>query len=272
MEGRVAFLGAAGAGGLYFTSRTFHLSRTTQITERYAKAVDQLGDPSPEICIGGIYSLQRIMRDSPEDEQAIMAVLCAFVRRNGKLTGTGRVPWPAEESDRDEFKPSFRLQAALNVLARPGGRRSETVKPNLRDSDLRGARFKGAHLENAVFRRSFLAHAHFTDAYLDGAQLVDTDMTNARFQGASLKGANLAGAWVTTGALTPAQIDEARGAERIHWVAPATGLSSRGYRQAVVAFYDVLPDARGRKDFLEKEGLGVEELGAWRAEDSGTGN
>ncbi|TVL88451.1 hypothetical protein CD790_30855 [Streptomyces sp. SAJ15] len=267
----LAFVGAAGAGGLYFTSRTFQLTRTTQITERYSKAVDQLGDPSPEVCIGGIYALQRIMKDSREDEQAIVEVLCAFVRSHGKLTPTGQVPWPAAESDRDEFKPSFRLQAALKVLARPSGRPSPTIVPNLRDSDLRGARFKHAHLENAVFRRAFLAHAHFTGAHLDGAQLIDADLTRARFDGASLTGADLAGAWVSAGALTDSQLEGVVRRDEIRWVDPLAGTSSRGYRRAVVALYDGLPTVRSRNDFLDREGIAVGQLEAWRAaETSGT--
>jgi hypothetical protein len=33
-----------------------------------------------EIGLGGIYALQRIMKDSPRDQPTVVAVLCAFVR------------------------------------------------------------------------------------------------------------------------------------------------------------------------------------------------
>jgi hypothetical protein len=192
-----------------------------------------------------------------------MAVLGAFVRRTGKLTGTGEVPWPADEADRDEFKPSFRLQAALEVLARPAGRGPPANAPDLRDSDLRGARFDGAHLESAVFRRSFLAHAHFDDAHLNGAKFNDADLTRARFDGADLTGADLTRAYVTSGALTDAQLAGVRGQVRIVDTPDATG---RTYRRAVVAFHDALVRASDQEEFLEREKVSPAVLASWREE------
>src|ERR1700730_10296204 len=94
--GVIAFLAVLGAlGGLYYTARTFrvsrdapidsskyadetsrlsaqtlHLNERGQITDRYSKAVEMLGNPSHEICIGGIYALGHIMRDSPDYERS----------------------------------------------------------------------------------------------------------------------------------------------------------------------------------------------------------
>jgi hypothetical protein len=81
--GVITFLAVLGGlGGLYYTARAFRVSRDAQIdarnyadktarmsaktvdlnergqiTDRYAKAVEMLGNPSYEICIGGIYAL-----------------------------------------------------------------------------------------------------------------------------------------------------------------------------------------------------------------------
>ena len=51
-----------------------------QITDRYNAAIINLGSPSVDVRLGGIYALQRIMQDSPPDQSTIVAVLCAFVR------------------------------------------------------------------------------------------------------------------------------------------------------------------------------------------------
>jgi hypothetical protein len=51
-----------------------------QITDRYNAAITNLGSPSIEVRLGGIYALQRLMEDSPRDQSTVIAVLCAFVR------------------------------------------------------------------------------------------------------------------------------------------------------------------------------------------------
>src|SRR5215212_4920598 len=86
--------GAALLSGLYFTWRTVQVNREGQITERFTRAIDQLGKVESgqklfEIRIGGIYALERIARESEEDHGPIMEILTAYVRRNA--------PWPSEE-------------------------------------------------------------------------------------------------------------------------------------------------------------------------------
>ena len=64
---------------LVFTARTFHMSREGQVTDRYTKAIEQLGSKELlDVRIGGIYALERIARDSPRDHPAVMDVLTAF--------------------------------------------------------------------------------------------------------------------------------------------------------------------------------------------------
>jgi hypothetical protein len=235
--GMVAFLAVLGGlGGLYYTSRAFRLSQQThrlsaegQVTDRYSKAVDQLGSPSPEVCLGGIYALGRIMRDSPRDERAVVAVLSAFVRRQAKKNDDLTVPWPEDEAERDDVKPSFKVQAALNVLGEREAGDTATAA-DLRDSDLRGARLRHARLYGASLRRSYLYMAHLTGAdlgeaslvdadltgaFLDGASLVSADLRRAQLTGADLTGADLTGALFSAGALSPGQQQTARNGGKI---------------------------------------------------------
>ena len=76
-----------GAGvGLAYTARTYRLSREGHLTDRYTKAVEQLGSDKIEVRLGGIYALERLMRDSSTDQPTIVEVLAAYIRRHAPRT------------------------------------------------------------------------------------------------------------------------------------------------------------------------------------------
>ena len=90
-RGRLLTLGAGlfAAGALVFTARYFTVSRRTlelteqgQVTDRYTKAIEQLGSDKLDVRIGGIYALERVARDSSRDHDTVMEVLTAFVREH----------------------------------------------------------------------------------------------------------------------------------------------------------------------------------------------
>jgi len=82
VRGRLLTLGAGlfAAGALLFTARNFTLSQEGQVTDRYTKAVEQLGSDKLAVRIGGIYALERVARDSERDYPTVIEVLTAFVR------------------------------------------------------------------------------------------------------------------------------------------------------------------------------------------------
>jgi hypothetical protein len=51
--------------GAFFTWRQLQISREGQVTDRFTRAVDQLGHPEVDVRLGGIYALERIAKDSP---------------------------------------------------------------------------------------------------------------------------------------------------------------------------------------------------------------
>ena len=75
-RGRLLTFGAGlfAAGALLFTARNFALSREGQVTDRYTKAIEQLGSDKLDVRIGGIYALERIARDSARDHPTVMEV------------------------------------------------------------------------------------------------------------------------------------------------------------------------------------------------------
>lgn len=54
-------------------------------TERFAKAVEQLGNERIEVNLGGIYSLERLAKDSSRDYGTVIEVLTAYVRERARL-------------------------------------------------------------------------------------------------------------------------------------------------------------------------------------------
>jgi hypothetical protein len=74
--------GLAAFAALVYTARNYALSRESQVTDRYTKAIEQLGSSELDIRIGGIYALERIARDSARDHPVVMEVLQTFVREH----------------------------------------------------------------------------------------------------------------------------------------------------------------------------------------------
>jgi hypothetical protein len=73
-----------------------------QITERFSKAVEQLGnEESITVRLGAIYSLERIAKDSKDDHWTIMEVLTAFIR----------------EKSNDNREPDAKISQDIAVIA-----------------------------------------------------------------------------------------------------------------------------------------------------------
>ena len=126
------------------------VAQDSQITERFTRAIGQLGHGKLEIRLGGIYALERIARDSEMDHWPVMEVLTAYVRENA--------PWKENSSpSKQDGAPNPRtdVQAILTVL----GRRQRSYEKegqilDLRKTNLRTAYLEEVHLEKAVPPRS----------------------------------------------------------------------------------------------------------------------
>ena len=58
--------------------------RQRRVTENFSKAVEQLGSDKLEVRLGGIYSLERISKESQDDYWTIIENLTAFVRERSR--------------------------------------------------------------------------------------------------------------------------------------------------------------------------------------------
>lgn len=176
--------GGLAAIGAYYTHRNFGLNRQGQITERFTRAVGQLGNDSSDVRLGGIYALERLARESQLDHGPIIEILTAFVRERAEI------PDEEDEQRRLDYEshiypspPSVDVQATLTVL----GRRNLAFDPGSPwHLDLAGVYLPKANLRNATLRGADLSYA-----VLDLADMSAADLGHAKLEGTRLTGANL---------------------------------------------------------------------------------
>ena len=207
--------------GLYFTWRRVEISQDQQVTERFTRAIDQLGatddttsKPRLEVRLGGIYALERIAWDSPKrDYSTVMEVLTAYVRENtpqaagrseegssdessplSPLRRWLRLTAKADEGTKQPTPPEPRpptadIQAILDVLRRTQARVPEEYRTrlDLHDANLQGANLQEAYLREADLREADLRGAYLYGAYLYGAAVTDEQLSDAQ----SLEGSTM---------------------------------------------------------------------------------
>jgi hypothetical protein len=74
------------------TAENLRVAEQGQITERYTKAIEQLGSDKLDVRLGGIYALERIANDSERDQSTVVEVLSAFIREHSNPTHTDSEP------------------------------------------------------------------------------------------------------------------------------------------------------------------------------------
>ena len=183
--------------------------------ERYQKGAEMLGSQVLSVRLGGIYALQRLAKEHPEEYHVQnLRLLCAFVRNptedkkyEAKLMSDKRL---ARED----------IQTIINLII---GRKpsemeleqSEGFRLNFSNAYLNNVFMIGANLSRAIFRKTDLSAAIFWKTDLSRAVLLEANLSNTK-----LWDANLSGAWLTiitdsggvesARGLTQAQLNEAR--------------------------------------------------------------
>jgi uncharacterized protein YjbI with pentapeptide repeats len=217
------------------TSDNLRVSEEGQITDRFSRAVDQLGSDDFTVRLGGIYALERIARDSPRDYGPVMEVLTAFARQESPLpANAAATPVTAAPRVPPDVRAVFkvigrRTPAQVEVEMEEGGCLDLTginavganlFEANLQNtcwdrSDLRGAQMMESNLIDTTFTGSNLSQ----QASLDGASGQGAVFANANFTGsnlsravlndANLQGANLTDAYLQDTKLQGASLQSA---------------------------------------------------------------
>jgi uncharacterized protein YjbI with pentapeptide repeats len=220
------------AVGLFYTNAANRsqqeLAERGQVTERFTRAIDQLGSEDVDVRLGGIYGLERLTRDSPSDQRDVIEVLSAYVRRKALASAAATSPStaapPAISGSRSTHLATD-VQAGLTVLGRlPSSADRSSI--DLRDASLHGAdlsrlNFSGANLSgaklawayitNSDLSRANLSYADLSGANLAGATLNEAALVNADLSNAQLGNANLSGAKLNFAILASANLAEAGG-------------------------------------------------------------
>jgi hypothetical protein len=94
--------------------------RQRRITESFSKAIEQLGSDKIEVRLGGIYALERISRESPDDYWTVMETLCAFVRERArwKAPDTGSTETVARFYERPSTDTATDIATVLTVIVK----------------------------------------------------------------------------------------------------------------------------------------------------------
>jgi uncharacterized protein YjbI with pentapeptide repeats len=151
-----------------------------RVTELYTMAAAQLGSEHAHVRIAGIYALERLAQNNPDQRQVIVNVLCAYLR----------MPHTADATD------------------------SAEPDRGLRTAQERQVRLTAQRLLTTHLRRGPSADAFWPDITLDlaGATLVDLDLGRCHVHGATFTGARFHGVTEFTSAkfTGPVSFDDAR--------------------------------------------------------------
>ena len=173
--------------------QTVAVAQEGQITERFTRAIEQLGSDKIAIRLGGIYALERVAQDSPDkDHRQVMQVLAAYVQENSQ--------WDGCPGGEQSFQPiPTDIQAILAVLGRLNTeyeepeQRLDLHSTNLQGASLMRAKLQWAMLINADLHGTDLSFANLHGVNFNGTNLQDAVLFAANLEDAYLKDANLQG-------------------------------------------------------------------------------
>ncbi|MER8012479.1 pentapeptide repeat-containing protein [Streptomyces sp. NPDC094149] len=153
-----------------------------------------------DVRLGGIYGLERLMRDAPYDQPTVVTLLTAYVREHSRA-GDGSA----------DARPATDVQVAMTVLANRDAARDGGGDFDLRNVRLRNLAYMGIwdRARQRVIGINF-PEADFSDADLSSADLGHADLTGAVLVGTSLREATLDGTELADAALTDADLSRSR--------------------------------------------------------------
>ena len=190
---------------------TLRLTERGHLTDRYGKAIEQLGSDKLDVRLGGIYALEQFANDTDHDrdQATVVEVLSAFVRVHSQpvyqyreylsLLGSAPMSDSPEELILKSAKyvgeldrPPEDVQTAVTVLGRL------PVQPNVERADFSSARLP----------RISLANSNFVGARLVNTDLTAADLTEVNLTFGNLRGANLTSARVVRALLVGANLQD----------------------------------------------------------------
>lgn len=196
--------GTVFALGLFFTWETLQVNREGQITERFTRAIDQLGHEKIQIRLGAIFALERIARDSARDAGTIGQILLSYLHESSSRgeVYTDYIPEDEVPEDHDTYIPggiraSADVQAIVTVLGsnemwqegRP--HRYEIKGIDLQRVDMTGLDFHRCDFSHSDLRYSEAVATHFEESDMESTELEHNVFYGSYFQHARFQRCNL---------------------------------------------------------------------------------
>jgi hypothetical protein len=200
---------------------TEHDATERRVTDLYVKAADQLGSDKAPVRLAGLYAMERLAQDNPNQRQAVVSVICAYLRmpytpprdqaRHHSARRLGVRPGQPRrlEATKTAIDPREELQvrltaqsvliAHLALFADTSSAESARLKPDPGLSFWPGMNLDlaDASLVDFMLTRGRIAKGIFTGAAFTGTASFDgaTFAGDASFDGAAFAGdASFAGA------------------------------------------------------------------------------
>jgi hypothetical protein len=222
---------------LKVTQDKLSVEQNAQVTNRFSMACSQLGaningkSPNIEARLGAIYALKWLATDDPKLYWQVIAIFTAYVKHNAPVSFEKSPAHRRQNASTPPFmsrirhshdayykvKPRTDIQAILTFIGEPHQCKEEEIKKeiivkkiDLRDTNLAGAEFWGAHLEYADFWGANLMDATFWGSHLEHAKLCNANLTRANLKGVFFKGIEVnEGTQFTEAILEKAEIQDA---------------------------------------------------------------
>ena len=197
-----------------------NVARDNLLNDRYQRGAEMLGSSILSVRLGGIYALQQLAHEYPEQYHIqIVRLFCAFARtptdkgededwRYAEKAFPGRNPPTLREDvqaviaalgSRSEIGRSLeaaqRLRLDFHGASLQGAnlRRGAFDEANFHYANLIYADLSSANLNRAEFFHAILCRAEFSGANIEGVHLVDVNLSWAGLQRATCKEANVSG-------------------------------------------------------------------------------
>ena len=239
------------------------------LNERYQRGGEMLGSSVRSSRMAGIYSLERLAREHPEQYHVqIMNLLCTCASDSAKIDldpyhreSIENIPLTTLREDIQAIltivgnrgEPTFGIENAANFVPRFNGTdlslavlhkanlfkaSLQAVKltvADLRECDLRGSTIRDSSLSHARLDGSMLGISSITSTNISGASLVEADLSGATLMivnltEAKLQQANLSGAWITGVNFSGATLEETNLSGS--WLGPHTKITQNQLDQA----------------------------------------
>lgn len=146
-----------------------------RVTELYTKAADQLGSDKAAVRLAGLYALERLAQDTPDQRRTIINVLCAYLRM------------PFERPIRDEIEALDAAHLDDDLAAKQRKAYDERVQE--REVRLTAQRILSAHLRPDLNKAGEPQNVDYWPGHFDldltGGVLLDFDLSGCTLSNVS---------------------------------------------------------------------------------------